>query len=53
MTNRHLRLVEEKAAAPDGAPLIRVAGLEKRFTSRHGEDVVALKIGRASCRERV
>ena len=42
MTNRHLRLVEEKAAAPDGAPLIRVAGLEKRFTSRHGEDVVAL-----------
>jgi NitT/TauT family transport system ATP-binding protein len=42
MTNRHLRLVEDKAALQDGAPLIRVAGLEKRFTSRHGEDVVAL-----------
>jgi NitT/TauT family transport system ATP-binding protein len=42
MTNRHLRLVADKEAFPDGAPLIRVAGLEKRFTSRHGEDVVAL-----------
>jgi len=42
MTNRHIRLVADKVAAPDGAPLIRVAGLEKRFTSRHGEDVVAL-----------
>ena len=42
MTTRHLRLVDDKAALQDGAPLIRAAGLEKRFTSRHGEDVVAL-----------